>query len=184
MNPVIDRILHTFDVRGDLAYGSEAVTQRQHALQSATLAEAGGATPELITAALLHDIGHILDADELPHSDDEDLDDAHERRAYEWLLRYYGPRVADPVRLHVAAKRYLCTVEPAYEAQLSPTSHKSYLDQGGQMDAAEKSSFESEPHFQEALRLRRWDDLAKDPQLETKPIEHFRSVLEHALLAE
>lgn len=182
MHSVIDRILHTFDVRGDLAYGSEAVTQRQHALQSATLAEQENAEPALIAAALLHDVGHILDADELPQGDDEDLDDAHEQRAYEWLLRYYGASVADPVRLHVAAKRYLCTVEPAYESQLSPTSHKSYLDQGGPMDATEKSAFESEPYFQESLRLRRWDDLAKDPQLETPPITHFRGILESCLL--
>jgi [1-hydroxy-2-(trimethylamino)ethyl]phosphonate dioxygenase len=184
MNTIIDRIVNIFDVRGDLAYGSEAVTQRQHALQSATLAEAENSPCELIVSALLHDIGHILDAEELPDSDDRDLDDAHEHRAYEWLLRHFGHCVADPVRLHVAAKRYLCTLEPTYEAKLSPTSHKSYLDQGGPMNATERSAFESEPHFENALRLRRWDDLAKDPQLETQPIEHFRGALEQCLHAE
>lgn len=182
MNTVINRILHTFDIRGDLAYGSEAVTQRQHALQSATLAEIENAEPSLIAAALLHDVGHILDADELPQSDEQDLDDAHEKRAYEWLLHHYGPSVADPVRLHVAAKRYLCTIEPAYEAKLSPTSHKSYLDQGGPMDVVEKAAFESEPYFEQALRLRRWDDLAKDPVLQTAPITHFRDILANCLV--
>jgi len=184
MNSVIDAILNTFDARGDLAYGSEPVTQRQHALQSATLAEAEGATPELIAAALLHDIGHILDTDALPEGDDEDLDDAHERRASEWLLRHFGPEIADPVRLHVAAKRYLCSIDSSYEGMLSPTSHKSYLDQGGPMDPAERSAFEDETHYEQALRLRRWDDLAKDPQLETQPISHFRSVLEQCLKGE
>ena len=124
MSDVIERILHTFDLRGDLAYGTEAVTQRQHALQSATLAAAEQADSSLVAAALLHDIGHILDAAELPQGIETDLDDAHEERAYQWLLRHFGPAVADPVRLHVAAKRYLCTLDPGYAEKLSPTSFK------------------------------------------------------------
>jgi phosphonate degradation associated HDIG domain protein len=183
MSDIIDRILRTFDQRGDLAYGGEAVTQRQHALQAATLAAAEQAGPRLVAAALLHDIGHILDADELPAGTDTDLDDAHEERAYGWLLRHFGPPVADPVRLHVAAKRYLCTVDPAYAGKLSPTSHKSYLDQGGPMNAEERAAFEAEPHFEESLRLRRWDDLAKDPSMATLRIPAFRPALEQALLA-
>ncbi len=183
MSDVIERILHTFDLRGDLAYGTEAVTQRQHALQSATLAAAEQADSSLVTAALLHDIGHILDAAELPQGIDTDLDDAHEERAYQWLLRHFGPAVADPVRLHVAAKRYLCTLDPGYAEKLSPTSFKSYLDQGGPMNPGERADFEAEPHFEESLRLRRWDDLAKDPTMTTRTIAEFRPVLEQSLLA-
>lgn len=182
MTDIFDRILRTFYQRGDLAYGSEAVTQRQHALQSATMAEAEQAPPWLVTAALLHDIGHILDADDLPQDDDQDLDDAHEQRGYELLLYHFGARVADPVRLHVAAKRYLCTVDPDYAGKLSPASFKSYLDQGGQMSGDEMTSFQSMPHFDEALRLRRWDDLAKDPQGVTAPLEAFRPVVESSLV--
>jgi phosphonate degradation associated HDIG domain protein len=183
MSDVIESILRTFDLRGDLAYGSEAVTQRQHALQSATLAAAEQADSRLVAAALLHDIGHILDAAELPHGIDTDLDDAHEERAYHWLLRHFGPAVADPVRLHVAAKRYLCTVDPGYAGKLSPTSFKSYLDQGGPMNPEERADFEAEPHFEPSLRLRRWDDLAKDPAMATRTIADFRPDLEQALLA-
>jgi gamma-butyrobetaine dioxygenase len=183
MSNIIDHIIETFHLRGDLAYGAELVTQRQHALQSATLAEAEQADESLVVAALLHDIGHILDASHLPPGLDEDLDDAHEQRAYGWLLEHFGAAVADPVRLHVAAKRYLCTVDPDYAGKLSPTSHKSYLDQGGPMSDGERSSFEAEPHFEAALRLRRWDDRAKRPEVTTRPVEAFRPVLEHALLA-
>lgn len=181
MNDLIERITLAFEARGDLAYGSEAVTQRQHALQSAALAVEEGAAAPLVVAALLHDIGHILDTSELPKDDGQNLDDAHEERAYAWLLDHFGPRVADPVRLHVAAKRYLCTVDPGYAAKLSPTSYKSYLDQGGVMNPDERAAFEAEPHFKDALSLRRWDDLAKDPGRSTPPLAEFRGRIESAL---
>jgi len=183
MSDIIERILHLFELRGDLAYGSEAVTQGQHALQRASLAVAEQADPQLVAAALLHDIGHILDATELPAGIGADLDDAHEDLAFRWLLEHFGSRVADPVRLHVDAKRYLCTVDPAYADKLSPTSHKSYLDQGGPMNPEERAAFEAEPHFQESLRLRVWDDLAKEPSMATPRISAFRPALEQALLA-
>jgi len=183
MNDIVDRILETFAARGDLAYGSEAVTQRQHALQSATLAIDEGAGGPLVVAALLHDIGHILDTTELPPDDAGNLDDAHEDRAAAWLARHFGPAVADPVRLHVAAKRYLCTIDPTYAGKLSPTSHKSYLDQGGPMTADERAAFEAEPYFKEAIRLRRFDDQAKDPARRTAPLESFRNLIDEAIEA-
>ena len=181
MSDIVDRIFETFAARGDRAYGSEAVTQRQHALQSATLAVEDGAAGPLVVAALLHDIGHILDTTKLPPNDSGDLDDAHEDRGAAWLARHFGPSVADPVRLHVAAKRYLCTIEPAYAAKLSPTSHKSYLDQGGPMTADEQAAFRAESYFEEAVRLRRFDDRAKDPACGTALLESFRSLIEEAI---
>ncbi len=181
MNPVTKSICDTFSARGDDAYGREAVTQRQHALQSATLAANETADDQLTVAALLHDIGHIMSHRELPHTTSENLDDGHEAKAYPWLLEHFGPRVADPVRLHVAAKRYLCTIDGGYRDTLSPTSLKSFEDQGGVMSAAERAAFEAEPHFAEAIRLRKWDDRAKDPQLETEPIEAFLPVMERAI---
>ena len=166
---VIQYLEKLFAERGDDMYGKEAVTQRQHALQSAMLAmdEVGGSDPELVMAALMHDIGHIMNEEDFPSDLESNLDDSHEDRAYPWILENFGARVADPVRLHVAAKRYLCTVDADYAARLSPTSYKSYLDQGGNMNEEERLAFEAEPHFREAVQLRRWDDAAKDPAART-----------------
>lgn len=162
-----------FNDRGDEMYGRELVTQRQHALQSATLAANETNDPTLIIAALLHDIGHILSEHDFPSDLSENLDDSHEKRAYPWLLENFGSRVADQVRLHVAAKRYLCTVDPTYAQKLSPTSLKSFLDQGGIMSDTELKQFESEPNYKDALQLRRWDDTAKNPDAQTHDLDYF-----------
>lgn len=184
MPEVIDTILRTFSERGSQAYGSECVTQLEHALQCAQIALDERANDTMVVAALLHDIGHILDAESLPKDSDGNLDDRHEEHAYDWLVAHFGTAVADPVRLHVPAKRYLCTVEPEYVNALSPTSHKSYLDQGGPMVEKELARFRAEPHYDAALRLRRWDDAAKVAGKVTPPIEDFvpplRSVLKSA----
>ncbi len=173
----IQVILSAFEERGQGRYGSEEVSQLEHALQCATLAVEDGASNQQIVAALLHDLGHIISGDDLPTGLDENLDDMHEERAYQWLLLHFGPDVAEPVRLHVAAKRYLCTVEPSYASTLSPTSLKSFHDQGGEMSGSEVQEFRALPHYHLALQLRRWDDQAKDPNLETQPIDGFVSYL-------
>jgi len=174
---IVSRILSVFRQRGGEMYGSEAVTQLEHALQAASLARQSCASSELIAAALLHDIGHILDkGDEVPQATDEDpqnLDDAHEERGRRWLRDHFGPQVSDPVRLHVAAKRYLCTVEPEYLECLSPTSLQSFHDQGGTMSHEEVQAFESEANYEAALSLRRWDDTAKIVGQKTPAIEDF-----------
>ena len=174
-------ISNTFGRRGNENYGIEEVTQLQHALQSAALAEAEAASARQISAALLHDIGHILYAEALPVSVQENLDDAHEHRAYEWIRERFGAAVADPVRLHVAAKRYLCTVDDTYAGQLSPTSYKSYMDQGGKMSASELAAFEAEPYFKAAVQLRRWDDQAKAKDKTTPAFSHYEKYLKLAL---
>ena len=179
---VLQVIRDTFDKNGHGNYGVEEVSQFQHALQSATLAEASSANAQEISAALLHDIGHIMDGEELPENIEGNLDDHHEERAYNWLKSHFGNAVADPVRLHVAAKRYLCTVDASYSDNLSPTSYKSFLDQGGEMNEEEKLQFEAEPHYKEALSLRRWDDLAKDKSKETPSLSHFEIYLRRALV--
>ena len=170
-----------FEQRGDQNYGNESVTQLQHALQCASLAEEENVGPQLISAALIHDIGHILDANELPEENELDLDDKHEHLGYEWLFSRFGPAVADPVKLHVAAKRYLCTKNPFYQETLSPTSYKSFLDQGGIMSDTEIEIFENEPFNKEAVQLRIWDDKAKDPFKKTPTYSHFETYLELAL---
>ncbi len=146
-------------------------------LQTAAAAEAEGAPDELVAAALLHDIGHLLhggpeDAAEQGH------DTEHEDLGYRFLELHFPPSIVDPVRLHVAAKRYLCAVDPAYEAELSPASVLSLALQGGPMSPVEIAEFEALPHFEAACRLRRWDDAAKDPDAAVPPLEHYRGVLE------
>ena len=128
----IEQIRTLFAERGDSAYGGEAVSQREHALQAAHFARQSGASAALITAALLHDIGHLLH--HLPdHAPDEGVDDLHEKLAGRWLARWFGAEVVEPVRMHVDAKRYLCAVEPDYRQQLSPASLVSLALQGGPM---------------------------------------------------
>lgn len=182
MNPIVRQIIEVFESRGSESYGTEAVTQLQHALQCADLAKESGANDSLIAAAVLHDIGHILQSTPLPTSGDQDYDDQHESVGYQFLREHFGDAVADPVRLHVAAKRYLCTTDRDYEKQLSPTSLKSYHDQGGMMSAEEIAAFEAEPYYREAVRLRYWDDIAKDPDAITAEIEDFMPQLNTALI--
>lgn len=182
MNPVIETILQTFATRGAEAYGAEPVNQFQHALQCGLLARDHQAPQSQVAAALLHDIGHILGEEDLPEGMEGDFDDKHEEIGYQFLKDHFEPVVADCVRLHVPAKRYLCTTDPTYCDKLSPVSYKSYLDQGGMMNEDELATFRAEPHFEAALQVRIWDDLAKDPNLALPPIESFLPELESALL--
>lgn len=171
---VVDDVLSLFRRSGDSQYGGEAVSQLEHALQAALLAEQNQATPDLITAALLHDIGHLLH--DLPDdSPDRGIDDHHEKSGYRYLCERFGSAVSEPVRLHVDAKRYLCTVDEGYINQLSEPSLVSYRLQGGVMSAEEIESFRKHPHWESAVRLRHWDDLAKVANLPTPSIEHFAS---------
>lgn len=179
-HPITVEIIRLFRERGDSQYGGEAVTQREHALQVALLAEQAGSSATLITAGLLHDLGHILHnhADDAP---DFGFDDRHEDLGGRWIERRFGLAVTEPVRLHVAAKRYLCAVEPEYLQLLSPPSQLSLELQGGVMSAEEVGEFRALPHFEAAVCVRRWDDAAKIPQLPTPPIEHFAAYIDQAL---
>lgn len=171
------RILALFAERGGSEYGGEAVTQIEHALQSALFAEQSGAAPSLIVAALLHDLGHLLH--QLPDdAPDHGIDDRHEHLAAHWLQRRFGPEVYEPVLLHVDAKRYLCGAEPEYMGRLSGPSLVSLRLQGGPMDAAEQAEFRRRPHFAAAVALRRFDDAAKVPHLPTPPLEHFAALID------
>jgi phosphonate degradation associated HDIG domain protein len=173
---IVDDIRELFDRNGGSLYGGEEVTQLEHALQAAMLAETEGADASLIVAALLHDIGHLLH--DLPEdAPDDGVDDVHELLAYMWLREHFGPEVTEPVRLHVDAKRYLCAVEPEYRASLSAASLQSLELQGGTFSAAEVRAFEQRPFFEAGLRLRRWDDQAKVVGLVTPNLNHFLSYI-------
>jgi len=164
-------ILAAFDRRGRDKYG-EGVSQLDHALQCAQCAERDGATTALVLAALLHDIGHLLH--EMPDDvAEQGIDTKHESLGSAWLSRYFGQEISDPVRLHVAAKRYLATTEPDYFELLSPASRLSLKLQGGLMSPEEVERFCSEPFARDAIQLRRWDDEGKVSGAGTPKLEHF-----------
>lgn len=161
--------------KGDARYSGEPVTQREHALQSAWQAEQEGADDELITAALLHDLGHLLnDQGETPTL--RGIDDLHQFIALPFLRGLFPDRVLDAIALHVDAKRCLCATRPGYLEALSADSQRSLALQGGVFDAAQARDFLARPHAADALRLRLWDDLAKQPHLTTPPLAHYLAI--------
>ena len=178
--PNVDDCLRVMRERGDSEYGGESVTQIEHALQCAWLAEQEDAPASLIAAALLHDIGHLLHnlPDDAP---DAGVDDVHEELGYRYLSKIFGDKVAEPVRLHVPAKRYLCATESEYLDQLSEPSLVSLKLQGGPMSPEEVAAFEQDPFVQDAVRVRRWDDTAKIEDLETPTLDHFSQYLRASL---
>jgi len=173
---VIDDIFATFQARGSAAYLGESVSLAEHMLQSAHAAELDGAPARLVAAALLHDYGHLIH--DLPEdSAEHGLDTRHEDVAFDFLSRHFGPEVVEPIRLHVAAKRYLCSVDPSYLDALSPASIVSLELQGGQYDEREVAAFEASPFAQDGVRLRRYDDVGKAEGARTPELEHYRPVL-------
>ncbi len=166
-----------FAAEGASEYLGEAVTQAAHMLQAARLAEQDGAADALVAAALLHDVGHFTGAVS-GHELMAGTDNRHSDTGAGWLSRWFGPEVTEPVRLHVAAKRYLCAVEPGYAATLSPASVYTLGVQGGPMSQAECERFAASPYADDACRLRRWDDAAKDPAAPHPPLRHYRPLLE------
>ena len=163
-----------FASEGAAEYLGEPVSQAAHMLQAAALAEREQAGDALIAAALLHDVGHFAGSG-------RDLmrgtDNRHAESGASWLARWFGEEVTEPVRLHVAAKRYLCATEPGYAAVLSPASVYTLRVQGGPMQGAELAEFEAGRYSAAAIRVRRWDDAAKDPRAQVPPFEHFVPVL-------
>jgi phosphonate degradation associated HDIG domain protein len=168
-----------FARRGAGAYLGEAVTMSQHMLQCAHLAERAGAGDALIAAALLHDIGHF--ADEFAERMALEIDNRHEHAGAVLLAPRFPALVVDCVRHHVAAKRWLCATDPGYFAQLSPASVRTLELQGGPMDAAEAERFAALSHRDAIVRVRRWDDAAKDPAVAAPDFAHYVPCLERVL---
>jgi phosphonate degradation associated HDIG domain protein len=168
--------IHTlFDRHGALAYSGEPVSQLEHALQTAQLAEQAGAPATLVAAALLHDLGHLLQ----PYAaaggspTEQGIDDLHQYRALPFLRAHFPAAVLEPIRLHVDAKRCLCALDADYFAQLSADSVRSLALQGGIFSAAQAEAFVHQPYAQEALQLRRWDDQAKRAGRATPGLAHY-----------
>ena len=155
----------------------ETVTELEHALQTAALARVEGATPELIAASLLHDVGHLVVDDVTPNGADRLEDRRHEAAGENFLSQWFGPEVTSPVARHVAAKRYLCAVDAGYLSELSPASVRSLHLQGGPMTQAEIAEFERDVHHRAAVQLRRWDDRAKVQGLEVPAFGEYQDLL-------
>jgi gamma-butyrobetaine dioxygenase len=173
-------VLELLERRGAAAYLGEPVTVREHLLQCAALAEEAGEAPELVAACLLHDIGWLIGT--APGRADrygaEQPGHDHAERGAEWLARRFPPAVSEPVRLHVAAKRYLVATEPGRLEVLSDESRRTLALQGGPFDPGQVARFESGEHAGAAVRLRRFDDAAKVPGRHTAPLRHYAALLD------
>lgn len=172
---VFNDIARLFEQRGHRHYG-ENVSEIQHALQAATFARQHGEPEEIVLACLLHDYGHLL------HDLGEDIaehgiDARHEEVGADALREMFPPEIVEPIRLHAAAKRYLCWKNGTYHDGLSEASQLSLTLQGGPMTDDEARQFEAHPHFKAAVQLRRYDDMGKVPDMETPDLESFRGVV-------
>lgn len=174
---VTAELLRLYGGPGSAAYFGEAVTQREHGLQAAYFARSCGAPDPLVIAALLHDVGHLLEAAP-PDITDWITDAHHEECGSSWLAKRFGPAVSEPVRLHVRAKRYLCATDLAYYRSLSAASVHTLKLQGGPMSSTEVAAFEAEPYQREAVLLRRWDDQGKVASLRTPDFETYLLLIE------
>jgi gamma-butyrobetaine dioxygenase len=173
---VVDRLMELFALRGDDSYLGEPVSQTEHAIKTAVVAHQRGAAPDLVAAALLHDIGHLVHgmADDAA---DHGIDTVHQEAGARYLARWFPPSVTEPVRLHVAAKRYLCATDATYLAQLSPASVHSLGLQGGPFEPAAAAAFADQPFALDAVELRRCDDAGKDPAATMPDLASFRPLL-------
>jgi [1-hydroxy-2-(trimethylamino)ethyl]phosphonate dioxygenase len=180
MSPVsdptsVEELFRLYESRGEAPYG-ESITQNEHAVQCAALARRAGASDSLIIAALFHDVGHLVT--DVAGDRDFDLsreDDDHEARGARILAPLFGPGVAQPVALHVTAKRWRCTREPAYHDQLSPASRATLIAQGGLLNEDECQRFERHPGFEDALALRTWDDRGKVEHLDVGALRDWEA---------
>ena len=163
----IDAIAELFAGPGARDYLGEAVTIGEHMRQAGAMAEAAEAAAPLVAAALLHDIGHLR----------SETDARHGPAGAQWLSQWFGPAVTEPVRLHVAAKRYLCATEPGYFGLLSAESVRTLALQGGPMTPEQVAAFGALPYARDAVAVRRWDDEAKDPSVAPPEFEHFEGLL-------
>lgn len=172
-------ILNLYQARGSVAYFGERVSMTEHGLQAAHFAQVAQASESLVVAALLHDIGHLLEI--VPDAIEDWVHDSrHELGGARWLTARFDAAVSEPVRLHVAAKRYLCATDRAYLARLSSASVHTLGLQGGTMSAEEVARFEAEPFAQQAVQLRRWDDQGKVAGLRTPTLQDYVQLIERA----
>ena len=171
MTAFIDHLDHLFATKGSEPYG-EDVSVLEHCLQCAALAQHEGAGEALVAAALLHDVGHLIE-----EPDDGFGVHAHDKGGAAFLTPHFPDAVVEPVRLHVAAKRYRVAVEPAYRDRLSKASIHTLAHQGGPMSEAEVAEFAANPYHDGAIRVREWDDAGKIEGLHVTSFTAYRDML-------
>ncbi|MBV9634731.1 MAG: HD domain-containing protein [Methylobacteriaceae bacterium] len=177
---IVDLLADIFERRGADSYLGETVTISEHMLQGAQLAENENAGDELVAAALLHDIGHYT-SEFGEHSFDHGIDNHHDEAGARVLEPFFPPVVTECVRLHVAAKRYLCATDPTYFGKLSAASVHTLSLQGGPMQPREIAEFERHPFYREAVRVRLWDEGGKTPGVRTPPFSHYVPLLQRVV---
>jgi phosphonate degradation associated HDIG domain protein len=175
----LTELVRLYATHGERNYG-EDVTQMEHALQTAALAEAHGCAPSLIAASLLHDVGHLFEGE--AEVAGFTLDHRHQDTGAKALSSLFTEAVWQPVALHVAAKRYLCFKDAHYFETLSPASQRSLGLQGGPFTATEAESFESMPYWRDAVALRRFDDMGKREEISPRSFEAFMPLLHNLLI--
>jgi gamma-butyrobetaine dioxygenase len=180
---IVDLLARLFSEQGESEYLGEPVTQAEHMLQAAACAEAAGAPDALIAAALLHDVGHFT-GEISGHELMSGTDNRHSHTGAVWLAAWFPEAVTEPVRLHVAAKRYLCAVEPGYFDLLSEASVYTLSVQGGPMSVEEVTEFEHGGYAEQAVALRRWDEAAKDPDSDVPGFDYYRPLLARLVSAD
>ncbi|WP_413991611.1 HD domain-containing protein [Labrys okinawensis] len=169
-----------FERRGAEEYLGEPVTMAEHMLQGAWFAEQEKASDELVAAALLHDVGHFT-SEFGAYSPDDTEDKHHDDAGAEVLAPFFPPLVTECVRLHVAAKRYLCATDPSYDAKLSTASRHTLALQGGPMNAGEIAEFRSSPFYSEAVRVRLWDEAGKVAGMQTRSFRDYAPLLQRVV---
>ncbi len=178
----LDDIERLFQNKGHEQYSGESVTQLQHALQTAYLGEQEGASQEMITAAFLHDLGHLLhELGDTPSM--HGVDDVHQYRVIPFVRHLFPASIIDAIQRHVDAKRYLCAVRPDYYQDLSQDSKRSLTLQGGIFTQAQADTFIAEPGAADAVRVRLWDDLAKQPEAQTPGLSHYIQIAKRCALS-
>lgn len=175
----LDEVFGLFERFGGDHY-DETLRQNEHALQAAALARRDGASDALVAAALLHDVGHLLDL--AAGGTERCVDLAHEATGARYLSALFAPQVTGPIALHVRAKRYRCAVDPTYLDSLSPGSTRSLERQGGPLTSSECRSFEANPGWRDAVSLRGWDDAAKVDGLDVGTLDDHCAMLEQLVV--
>ena len=173
----LNTIKELFESKGATRYG-ENVTQLEHALQTAQLAIDDDYSDEFVIACFLHDFGHLLYAEGLAA---RGIDGEHEEVGANWLAEYFPTTVTEPIRLHVAAKRYLCAIDDSYYDTLSKASKHSLKLQDGIYNTEEVKEFETKPEYQKAVQLRKYDDCSKVVGLKTPSLEDMLSIADKVL---
>ncbi|EPJ50234.1 MAG: phosphonate degradation operons associated HDIG domain-containing protein [Osedax symbiont Rs2] len=175
MNQLVEKISQLFDEQGAHTYG-ENITQTEHAVQCAELAVRASESDDLVTAALLHDIGHLLVTTDVAFGNYK-----HDAVGADYLAGFFPESVTEPIRLHAQAKRYLCSTESSYLTDLSAASLDSLQHQGGLMNEVEQQQFMQQPFARQAIKLRRWDDEGKVDELSKRRFDHYLPYLNNCI---